>query len=351
MQKLYANQLAPTLKKALAPCYLVFGEEPLQKMEALDEIRAAAKRQGFDERQSFILDGQFDWSHFFIELASLSLFAPRRLIELDLGQQKLTPSMQEQLKQLPDQLHSDLVIVLHAAKNASEWSKQGWFKRLADVGVQVQFYPLDDQQFQRWLQQRAQQLNLKLTTDALQLLLHHSAGNLLAARQSLEKLTLVYPAGSWIDLDSLQQFLTDQSHYTVFQLIDAILEGDLTQALHRLDRLLQQDVEVVMLLWHLQKEATTLWQLQQQSQVLGALSAESYKKFAIWPKRQPLYQTALLRLSLPWLHRILDELAAFDRAYKSGLIHDEAAALAQLVSLFIVKVPASFALTLRYQEL
>jgi DNA polymerase-3 subunit delta len=339
MLKLYANQLAASLKKQLAPVYLVFGEEPLQKLESLDEIRAAARAQGFTERQSYLLEAQLDWDSLFGEFNSLSLFSDRKLIELDLGTSKITPAQQDQLKKIPAMLHPDVCLVLHAARNSGEFSKTSWFKTLSEQGVQVQFYPLDDQQFMRWLKERAQQLGLKLQTDALQLLQHHAAGNLLAARQELEKLALT-ASGQWLDGAFLHQYLADQSHFTVFQLVDALLAGQGEEALHRLDRLLQQDTEPVIIAWQLQKEATTLLALQQAGQV----GDEQYKKHGIWPKRQPLYQQALLRLSPNWLHFLLQELQVFDRSFKSGQLSHPETALAHLVTLFIKPVPKVFAL-------
>lgn len=342
MLKLYSNQLPAQLKKGLAPVYLVFGEEPLQKMEALDDIRAAAKAAGFTERQSFINETQFEWADFFHEINSLSLFTPRQLLELDLGTAKLTPTAIEQLKKVSTLLHPDLLLVLHAAKNAGEFAKQGWFKTLSEIGVQVQFYPLDDHQFIRWLKDRAAQLGLKLQTDALQLLQHHAAGNLLAAKQELEKLALTHH-GQWLDAAFLQQYLADQSHFTIFQLIDSVLAGQGEEALHRLDRLLQQDIETVIIGWQLQKEALALLQLQT-AEHLGQPLTELYKKFGIWPKRQPLYEQALLRLSAHWLSFLVQELACFDRGYKSGQLPHPQVALAHLVTLFIKPVPKVFSL-------
>ena len=179
MQKLYSNQLGAALSKGLAPVYLVFGEEPLQKMEALDEIRTAARAHGFSERQSFIVEGQFDWSDCLNEFSSLSLFCERKVIDIDIGINKPTPATLDALKQIAALLHPDLLVIVHASKNATEFAKQAWFKPLADIGVQVQFYPLDDSQFMRWLKERASKMGLKLQTDALQLLQHHAAGNLL----------------------------------------------------------------------------------------------------------------------------------------------------------------------------
>lgn len=345
MQKLYANQLAAQLTQGLAPCYLVFGEEPLQKFEAVEEIRLAAKQQGFLERISFSADAQFDWHALHNELSAMSLFAERRLIELELVPAKAPAGMNEQLKLLANQLHSDIVLVIHGSRSHSEVSKLAWFKQLQAQAVQVPIYPLDERQQRQWLQQRAQQLKVQLTSDALQLLQQHCAGNLLAARQELEKLALTHPTDR-VDAELFSRFLADHSSYNVFQLIDAVLIGDSAEALHRLKRLLEQDTEPVMIAWQLQKELLQLRQLSLAAQ--SSNLSEQFKQLAIWPKRQPLYQQAIKRLTVRWLDYVLQELAAFDRHYKAGQLSHPLLALAHLVTLFCHPLARTFSLQQAY---
>lgn len=342
MKKLYPNQLPQHLATTLAPCYLIFGEEPLQRLEAVEQIRQTAKQQGFSERLSFIADNQFDWNILTNELNAMSLFASQRLIELELPPQKLATAANEQLKTLAASLHPDIVLLIYGERSYSEVSKLAWFKQLQQHAVQIPVYPLDDSNFIQWLRQRAGQLKLRLTADALTLLQHHCAGNLLAAKQELEKLLLLYPEQK-IDADMLSQFLADHSAFTVFQLTDALLAGDAKSALHRLERLLLQDTEAVIIIWHLQKEVLQLRQLQ-----LARLKNEPltnlFKTLAIWPKRQPLYQQALQRLSVAQLDNLLQELAAFDRCYKNGQLADSRTALTHLICLFIQPVSEVFSL-------
>ena len=208
--------------------------------------------------------------------------------------------------------------------------------------MQIPVYPLDERQSLQWLRDRARQLQLQLSAEALALLQQHCAGNLLAARQELEKLTLA-DLPQPLDASVLAQFLADHSSFTVFQLVDAILQGQADDALHRLQRLCQQDTEPVIIAWQLQKEALALRELAQAQQD-GQPLAERYKTLAIWPKRQPLYQQALSRLSLPWLDYLLAELAAFDRLYKSGNLNNSDVALAHLVTLMIKPVAKTFSL-------
>ena len=46
----------------LARCYLLAGDEPLQVLEAADALRAAARSQGFDEREVLHAESGFDWA-------------------------------------------------------------------------------------------------------------------------------------------------------------------------------------------------------------------------------------------------------------------------------------------------
>ena len=80
--KIRQDQLGQSLQRGLAACYLVSGDEPLLVMEACDEIRAAARASGIDERQLFHAEAGFDWGTLREEASAMSLFASRRLLEV-----------------------------------------------------------------------------------------------------------------------------------------------------------------------------------------------------------------------------------------------------------------------------
>ncbi|MDP4537090.1 DNA polymerase III subunit delta [Alkalimonas collagenimarina] len=340
MNKLYANQLPQQLQQELALSYIVFGDEPLQLQESLDHIRRQAKQQGYLERQQFKVDAQFDWGQLTSALQSLSLFSDRRLIELDLSQQKLTTASSNELKSLAALLHPDTLLLIFGDRSPAEVARQSWLKAFPANTVFVSIYPLDDQQFRQWLQQQLRQEKLQLSADAMQLFLHHCSGNMLAARQNLDKLLLTF-GPCQLDEPALTAFLSDQSSFTIFQLSDALLAGHSQQAFHRLERLCGQDEEPTLIGWQLQREVQNLLQLQQ---VSAAERSALFKKLGIWPKRQPLYQQALQRLPLKWLHYIVQELAAFDRLYKGGQLPNSQLALTHLTALFIAPVAKAYSL-------
>ncbi len=76
------NSLAANLERALAPIYVIHGDEPLQAIEAGDAIRAAARRAGFDEREMLVVDAGFKWDAFLAANMNMGLFGARKLIDL-----------------------------------------------------------------------------------------------------------------------------------------------------------------------------------------------------------------------------------------------------------------------------
>ncbi|MGH8372381.1 MAG: DNA polymerase III subunit delta, partial [Gammaproteobacteria bacterium] len=86
--KLAPERLQGQLKADLAAIYLISGEEPLQREEAADAVRAAARGQGYTEREVFEVERGFDWNLLRNASANLSLFASRRVLDVRLGNAK-----------------------------------------------------------------------------------------------------------------------------------------------------------------------------------------------------------------------------------------------------------------------
>ena len=76
------DQLSAQLGKPLAPLWVVHGNAPLLSLEAADAIRAAARAQGFDERETLVVDRSFKWSELALAGGNLSLFGGAKLIDL-----------------------------------------------------------------------------------------------------------------------------------------------------------------------------------------------------------------------------------------------------------------------------
>nr|GFB59123.1 hypothetical protein [Tanacetum cinerariifolium] len=245
------------------------GDDPLQCQEACDAIRAAARQQGFDERQVFSADSSFDWGTLLQAGASMSLFAERRLLELRL------PS-----------------------------GKPG------DKGAQTQFvqiWPVDASQLPQWIRQRLSQAGLAASPDAVELIAARVEGNLLAAAQEIEKLKLMAEQGQ-ITVETVQAAVADSARFDVFGLTDAILNGEAAHALRMLEGLRGEGVEPPVILWALSRELRVLANLAlQYSQGVPLDKAFSQARPPIWDKRKPLMSKALQRHSARrWAQLLMD---------------------------------------------
>ena len=71
MSAIKLDQLDAQLARALAPVYVVHGDEPLLSLEAADTIRAKARAAGYTQRDVHIVERGFDWSRLSASASSM----------------------------------------------------------------------------------------------------------------------------------------------------------------------------------------------------------------------------------------------------------------------------------------
>ncbi|WP_116473727.1 DNA polymerase III subunit delta [Zobellella maritima] len=309
--RLYPEQLSQHLKAGLAPCYLVYGDEPLLKLEAIDSLRAAARTQGFEERHAFSADQSLDWDAIFDASQSLSLFSQRQIIELQLPE-KLDKTASERIRELCGLCHPDLLLLVSAPRLNQAQQKSAWFKALAAAGPTVTVNTPDARHFPRWLEQRLHRYGLRAEPDALRWLVYAFEGNLLAAAGEIEKLALL-ELPQPLTLSGLQDIVQPQHHFNPFQLLDPLLQGKIKRSCRILLQLRQEGIEAGMLCHILARELAMLIELQLALQD-GQHFQQAVAQHHIWSSRQPLVQAALARLPLDKLTQLQAMLAAADQA-------------------------------------
>ncbi|MFV3403003.1 MULTISPECIES: DNA polymerase III subunit delta [Pseudomonas] len=316
--KLSPAQLNKHLQGPLAPVYIVSGDDPLLCQEAADAIRGAARQQGFDERQVFSADANFDWGNLLLAGASLSLFAQRRLLELRLPSGKPGDKGAAALLEYCANPAEDTLLLISLPKLDASAQKTKWGKALIE-GNQCQFiqiWPVDAQQLPQWINQRLSQAGLSAQRDAVDLIAARVEGNLLAAAQEIEKLKLLAD-GNQITVETVQAAVADSARFDVFGLVDAILNGEAGHALRMLEGLRGEGVEPPVILWALARELRLLAGLAQQfSQGVPLDKAFSQARPPIWDKRRPLVSKALQRLSAQRWAALLQDAQRIDAQIK-----------------------------------
>ena len=93
--------------------------------------------------------------------------------------------------------------------------------------------------------------------ETLAFLAERCEGNLLAARQEIEKLGLLLPEGE-LAADAVERAVTDVARYDVFQLSEAWLAGDAARALRIIAALEAEGEGIQLLLWQLGEDLHAL---------------------------------------------------------------------------------------------
>lgn len=300
----------------LAGVYLISGDEPLQLLEACDAVRAAAKRQGIDERIVLAHEARFDWSRLDAESDAMSLFSSRRLIELHLGDSKPGRDGAKALTDYAQTRASQDVLLLSLGKLDKRALASAWVKAVDAAGVLVQVRPVTPAQLPGWLQRRAQALGLELSAPACALIAEHAEGNLLAAAQELEKLRLLVPEGR-VELEQALNATADSARFNVFELADTALAGATGRCVRILRGLRTEGVEPPAISWLLARELRTLVNIADACQA-GAKPARVMERLGVWRQRQSQFRAALERHSRARLHRLLRQAMRLDRTVKGA---------------------------------
>ncbi|PXV58062.1 DNA polymerase III subunit delta [Aeromonas veronii] len=311
--RIYPEQFGDHLKAGLRPCYLVFGDEPLLRLEAIDAIRQVARKQGFDERHTFVVEQGLDWNQVYDACQAMSLFSARQIIELELPA-KVDKDLAARISEIGKQLHPDLLLVLSGGRLNQTQMKTAWFDKLYQIGTYVPVNHPEPKFFPRWMSARFARFGLKALPDAINFMCHSYEGNLLAASQEIEKLTLLSPPQP-ISVTYLQETIIRHAHFTPFQLVDTLLEGKVNRAQRILAALRAEGTEPGMLAWTLCRELEQLTELSlamRGGQPLG----EHFSRLRIWQSRQQLIQQALTRLPFAKLQQLWQLMAQLDDAQR-----------------------------------
>ena len=300
---------------ALAPVYLITGDEPLQKLESIDLIRQAARQQGFDERTVFEVERGFDWQSLLQVGNNLSLFSNRNLIELRMGRSKPGKEGSSVLIDFTKQASEETLLIISMDKLDKASLKTKWVKSLESQGMLLQTWPINANQLPVWLQNRARKYQKQLTLDAARLIAIRVEGNLLAARQELDKLDLLIDKNS-IDVNDIINVVADSSRYNVFNMIEDAYLGNATRAITQLNGLKNEGTEPLTLfgaiMWELRRTCSMATQLE-----TGVPMDSLFRSYQIWDQKKRALVAVLKRHKKTVFDELLDFCAGIDKQVKS----------------------------------
>jgi len=256
--KLQPESLAAHFQQKLLPAYLISGDEPLLTGEAADAVRAAARANGFTEREVHFFDRGADWDVVRTSVNSMSLFAEKRIVEVRLPTGKPGVTGARVLVEVINSLGPDTLLLVLTGRLDRDAQNAEWVRTLDSKGGWLTVWPIPSDRLVAWLRARAKRMELEVSDDAVELLADRTEGNLLAARQEMEKLRLAHP-NTRITAETVLASVADSARFDVSELSESLLEGDAARALRVLIGLKGEGVELPLVLWACIKAVRDLW--------------------------------------------------------------------------------------------
>ena len=307
-------QLAAHLARSLSPFYVVHGDEPLLAIEAGDQIRAAARTAGYDDREVLVAESGFKWDAVSAANRNLGLFGSRKLIDLRIPGGKPGIEGARMLEDSATHPSPDTLMLITLPRLDRGAMSSAWFSALEQAGVTVAVYPLERSELPQWIAARLARHKQRASADTLQFLADTTEGNLLAAQQEIQKLALLLPEGE-LDPTAVEEAVADVARFDVFQLSEAWLAGDAARACRILDSLESAGEGLPLLLWQLGEDIHALAVVLTET-AGGTPTAVAVRSARVWGKRQAAMERAAQRVAPAAIPRLLTRLARLDALAK-----------------------------------
>jgi DNA polymerase-3 subunit delta len=321
-------QLQAHLQKGLRSLYTLHGDEALLVQEAADAIRAAARQQGYTERSVHVVSGaHFDWSEVLAAGGSMSLFAERQILEIRVPTGKPGKEGSPMIQQLAQSAEgNDSTLTLFVLPRLDSATKKGaWFGALEQFGVSLQIDSLDRAQLPQWIAQRLKLQNQSVASgqdgqNCLQFFADRVEGNLLAAHQEIQKLSLLYPAGE-LTHAQVESAVMNVARYDVFKLSEAVLAGQVARVQRMLDGLQAEGEAAVLVHYTLAEDIRALKRVKD-AMAEGRPLPMALREQRIWGAREKLFERVLPKLSTARLAQLLKNAHQVDGIVKGLKVAD-----------------------------
>ena len=309
-----AEQLPRHLRQEPARLYTIVADEPLLALEAGDRLRARVRELGYTERTVLVVEAGFDWGALAAAGASLSLFSQQRLIELRIPNGKPGVAGAEAIERYCAELAPDTVTLVHLP--AIDWkvAKSGWFEALEANGILVEARPILRAQLPKWLAGRLAQNGQSVDEPTLQFIADRVEGNLLAAWQEVQKLSLIFPAGK-LDAQPVRRAVLDVARFDLEDVAAALLGGNAAQLVRVLDHLQAEGFALPLLLWSVSNDLRAAYSVGRALE-RGVPANGALRDARVFGPRRNLMERAARRWSVPQLQAALLHAALIDRLSK-----------------------------------
>lgn len=311
--KIKLSQLEQSIEK-LSALYIISGDETLLVQDAIALVRQRALAAGFNERITITLEPSMSFEQLFhANVYSFSLFSHKKIVEFNLHTTKLSQHHGKILTDYLTKPDKNTLVLIQTHKIEPAQEKTVWFQALEKKSIVVSVWPMTAAQLPHWIIEYAKKYQLNMSKPFAEQLAFLVEGNLLAAKQEIEKLSL--QKIDVLDATTLYENVTDHAHFDIFNLVENALLGLSNRCLRILHHLFSSNIEPTLILWALMREIRLLATMQKQL-LAGKKLSQLLTEHRIWEKRQASIRSGLQRHTQTNLWELLLIGAKIDRIIK-----------------------------------
>ncbi len=315
MQNMFVKyqEINNILNNKVFPLYVIFGQDQYLQDDISNRIKKAWKKLGDVDEEIINVDD--DWENTFAKANSYSLFSDLSLLDIRYSKKTISNNFKESITKYLKNYNSKTLVIIRAPNITS---KQLQFltssKNIQIFGANQ----LSAHELEKWIKAELQSLKIVTERNVPNIILQYNQNNMLAAQQTIIKLSMLTNSNEKLTESSVLEFINDQSEYPVYELTTKCLQGNSLQAINILRKFANNNQNTsIYILWLLSYEIRLLIQLKQMN-INKTPMHDAYKKLKIWSQKIKMYETAMQRFTLGKLEELLTHCAQLDLQLKSS---------------------------------
>ncbi len=300
--------------------FLLHGDELITKIEAADEIRSEARKAGYSERDHFVVEANFKWAEVTQASDNLSLFATLRIVEITINTAKPSVEACDFLESAATNPAPDTLYIFNLPKLDRSATESAWFAACSRSGDVIAAPIIEREQLPGWIGKRLKKYGFDTDRDVVEFLCERCEGNLLAAKQEIEKLALLLPKGK-LAVEDLMAAVADVARYDPNELSEAFLRGDLARYARVLEGLHAEGEQAPRLSWMISEDVHALANVFL-ARRQGVPLVQALRNARVWGKRQKAMELAHGAIDPRRIAELLKRCATLDAQSKGQAAGD-----------------------------
>ena len=240
----------------IQPVYFIAGEERLLVDRLLARIRRQVLADGLAEfNHDQLTAGAVGGAEILAAARTVPMMGDRRLVEVREADALKAPELEKLLPYLEAPVDSTVLVFVAAKADG----RLKFFKALDKRGYLARFDPVRGAPLHRFLESEAKRLGARLGPGVAELVAELVGDQFLALASAVEKLCLYVGEGGVVQQEHVDAVIAQTRQSVIFELTDAVGEGNVDVALASLQSLLRGGEPEQRVLFMITRQVRMIW--------------------------------------------------------------------------------------------